>query len=152
MYEPENADISELTITSSDSTIFSITQDSQNKANFSFVAESEGSVTLTATCGNVSTTYDVEVTASVYSLGIDVGGKTTFVAGETGEGLINYEPSSSDISALTITSSDDSVFAVVQDESDKSAFTYEAVGVGTATLTATCGDIFTTLELSVTGE
>lgn len=150
-YEPENADISALTITSSDDSVFSVTQDSQNKAYFNYEAEAEGTATLTATCGNVTTTHVVSVTESggseVTSLEIDIDAMLGL--DETGTSSILYSPLNADISDLTLTSNDSSVLSVTQNASNPAEFSYVAESEGTATLEATCGNVTATRTLDV---
>lgn len=149
-YLPDDADISSLTITSSDSGILSIVQDADSKAYFTYEGISEGTATITATCGDVTTTTSVEVTSEVKELYIPI--EEILIVGEEGECSVDYIPSNVDISTMTITSSDSSVLSVTQDVDLKSLFTFNALAEGTAEVTATCGDVTTSVSVEVTAE
>lgn len=62
MVTPEDADnISELTVTSSDTTIATVAQDEENPLKFTITGVLEGSATLTATLGELTDTCSVTV-------------------------------------------------------------------------------------------
>ena len=138
-YSPSNADISSMTITSSDDSVFSVTQDTENKASFSYEALAEGTATLSVSCGEASDSLEVSVQPALTgiefseeSLSIERVESTTIQVLEV--------PSGNPISGLTITTSDGFLVNAMEDETLLGTYNVYASGTtegGTATLSVT---------------
>ena len=150
-YSPANADISTMTITSSDDSVFSVTQDTENKASFTYEALAEGTATLSVTCGEATDSLEVSVQSvmtgiefSEESLSLERVESTTI--------QVLAIPSGEAISGLTITTSDGFLVNAIEDEDNHGTYNVYASGTtegGTATLSVSYEEFSATLEVTV---
>ena len=134
---PENTTDKTVTWASSDEAIATV--DSEGKVS----AVGIGTATITATCGDVSATCEVtvspvpaeSVTLNKASLELLIGGSETLVA--------TVKPDDTTYKTITWTSSNEAIATIDSDGK------VTAIALGTATITATCGSVSATCEVTV---
>ncbi len=135
--EPENVTDKTIVWTSSDETVATVAEDG------TVTAVAVGTATITATCGEASATCKVTVnpvTASAITLNVE---DMTLLVGASDKLTVTIEPENTTDPTVTWTSSDEEVATVAEDG------TVTAVAVGTATITATCGEASATCNVTV---
>ena len=147
---PVDADnISELTVTSSDTTKVTVTQDEENPLKFTIAGVLEGSATLTATLGELTDTCSVTVslpTATAISWQHDT---LTINENASVDNNIITVPENADISNLEVTSSDTSVATVTPSVLNPRQIRISGLTAGTSNIVATLGELTATCTLTV---
>lgn len=152
---PEDGDISELTIESSEPTMIDVQQYPGNKARFKLtctpLATVSTEVTITAIIGEeaVKTATITIAAPAATSIAFAAPGWNMMTTDEPVETTITILPNGASAEGLTVASGDDTIATVEQDASDPTAITITAVADGETTLTATLGTLTATAGVAV---
>ncbi len=151
---PLNATSPTITYTSSNDSVATVEADSDDNKVVKITGVSAGSVTITATAGNVSTTMAVTVeNVNIESMHFE---NTAYEAevGTDATAKLVVNPTNANAPTVVYTSSNSSVFTVDANDTDPHTADITPVGAGTAILTATAGEganaIVTTATVVVT--
>lgn len=139
-----------ISYTSSNNSVATVQADSENPFACVVTGVTAGTVTITATAGNVSTTMTLTVKAVPLTSMTFEKQSTTIVANETEDVSIIPTPSNATPTTISYISSDESVATVEADDTDTFKCTITGVSAGIVTISAIAGNVSTTMVVSIT--
>lgn len=141
---------SDITYSSSDSTVATVAADSSNPRNVVVTGVAAGTATITATSNNKTATFTVTVSEVPVTSMTFADATKTVAKDATVSNTLTVNPS--DYTTTITYSSSDSTVATVEAGTAAGSCVVTGVAAGSATITATAGEVTATFTVTVTEE